>query len=126
MTALNSYDLTIKFKLIKTISEEKKSLFSVNWLNCQYFATAGGNCVSVYQVDDKNKDIKNLQSYIDSDLEEIYYCCTFTYSDKLEPLLIFAGFRGVIKCINSLTFELETILLGHGNAINDLKVNLEF
>ena len=122
MTALNSNDLTIKFKLVKTIIEEKKSLFSVNWLDTQYFATAGGNCVSVYQVDDNKKDIKYLQCYVDSDVEEIYYCCVFTYSDNGEAILIFAGFRGIIKCINCLTFELETILLGHGNAINDLKV----
>lgn len=31
--------------------------------------------------------------------------------------------RGILKCINNSTCELETVLFGHGNAVNDLRLH---
>ena len=71
----------------------------------------------------KKEDISFVQSYLDSDVEEIFYSLAFTYNSKGDPILIVAGFRGILKCINCLTFELESILVGHGNAVNDIKIH---
>ena len=53
----------------------------------------------------------------------MYYSVCWTLNLKGEPLLIVGGFRGILKCINCLTFEIEAILVGHGNAVNDIKMH---
>jgi len=41
--------------------------------------------------------------------------------DTAEPLLAVAGMRGIVKLVNCARQTVERALLGHGNAINDLK-----
>lgn len=118
-------ELAIKFKLCKIISEERKCLYAVSFSeNNGYFATCGSNFASVYQVNAESKgSVKFCQAFIDEDVEEILYSCCWTYNDCGNPLLIVAGLRGILKCINCLTFELEVALLGHGNAVNDVRLH---
>lgn len=87
-----------------------------------YFCTCGKNKVTVYQV--SSDGCQPRQVYVDEDPEEIFY--TSAWSATLEegtPLLLVGGIRGIIKVINCLTFVIESVMLGHGGYINDLKVH---
>ena len=110
-----------------------------------YFATVGGNCASVYEVG-ATRSVDFIQAYVDSgcyvwwqlsrhnnnwiiipvvdaDLEEVIYACCWGSTQSGTPLLVLAGLRGILKAINCLTFELEVTLLGHGDAVNDLRIH---
>jgi polycomb protein EED len=122
-------DLDSSFQFLASIHEEHRpqQIYCVKFCDIlldyfSYFASVGGNSSSVYVIDEGNQ-IKLIQSYIDEDVEEIFYTCCWAQNNDAEPLLLLAGFRGIIKSINCSTFELESFLLGHGNAINDLKLH---
>ena len=86
-----------------------------------HFASVGSNAASVYHIHDHKVEL--LQGYLDEDMDEIFYACTWSFNDTSQPLLAIAGLRGVIKIINCISFTTENILLGHGAAINDLKIH---
>ena len=87
-----------------------------------YFASVGSNAASVYHIHDHKVEL--LQGYLDEDMDEIFYACVWTiHHEQHQPLLAVAGLRGVIKIINCVSFTLENILLGHGAAINELKIH---
>jgi polycomb protein EED len=86
-----------------------------------YFSTAGGHCVSVYRL--VNSSVEFVQSFVDEDTEENFYCCCWAATSRGTPLLVCAGLRGILKVINNLTFEVEMALYGHGHAINDIRIH---
>ena len=84
------------------------------------FASVGGITVSVYCInEDSSCDLK--LAYIDEDTEETFYCCAWSFIE--EPILLVGGVKGSIKAINVARNELECCFIGHGNAINDVKVH---
>jgi polycomb protein EED len=88
-----------------------------------HFATVGANCVSVYNVTEQVK-FECLQVFIDEDIDEDFYCCSWAVNTvDGTPLLVAAGLRGILKVINCTTFVLEGALLGHGNCVNDLRTH---
>ncbi|XP_015790163.1 polycomb protein eed-A [Tetranychus urticae] len=87
------------------------------------FATVGNNRVGVYECLEDGS-IKILQAYSDPDSEENYYCCTWTYNDTtLDPILLVAGSKGVIRVIDPVTNDCIKHYKGHGQSINDLKIH---
>ena len=87
------------------------------------FATVGSNRISVYECLEDGS-IKLLQAYADSDPEESFYCCAWTYDDiTMDPFLIAAGAKGIIRIIAPAKNECIKHLKGHGQSINDLKIH---
>lgn len=120
----------LTFRLKRVIQEEHKPSMiycvrycDINTSLSSYFASVGGNCTSIYRIGD-NHDVGLVQGYLDEDTEEILYSCAWAATSKASSaiILVVAGLRGILKCINCLTYEVETVLLGHGNAVNDLRV----
>lgn len=104
----------------------------------RYFATVGGNQTTIYKAY-ANGTIDAIQAYADEDLEEVLYSCAWSLDPNTgDPLLATAGLRGIVKVINVcirrcvkvcidfspaavlITLSLQ-VLLGHGNAINEVK-----
>ena len=116
----------INFECIQHILEDhRKPIYCVTF--CEHFgyqhmfATCGANTVSVYSI--ANNICQLVQAYMDEDVEEEYYACTWGSTIDGAPTLLIGGVRGIIKVLNCATFVVELILPGHGNAINDLKIH---
>mmetsp|Transcript_2155 Transcript_2155/g.2676 ORF Transcript_2155/g.2676 Transcript_2155/m.2676 type:complete len:564 (-) Transcript_2155:99-1790(-) len=89
----------------------------------QYFASVGSNRATIYTIN-IDGTLSAVQAFIDEDVEEIFYssCWSISADDGINtPLLLIGGYRGYIKVIHCSEGKLETLLLGHGNAINDLR-----
>ncbi|KAK2186830.1 hypothetical protein NP493_187g00037 [Ridgeia piscesae] len=87
------------------------------------FASVGSNRVTVYECEEGGK-IKLLQAYTDADSEENFYTCAWTQDDATGlPLLAAAGSRGIIRIISPVSMQNIKHFVGHGNAINELKVH---
>jgi len=112
----------------KVISEfhNPSQIFSVQFCNLSrafsdYFATTGANCINIYKV--FQDSISLIQGYRDEDAEEVFYSCTWSFTKQSAPLICVAGLRGIIKCFDLCSLNLYSVLLGHGNAINDLRTH---
>lgn len=89
----------------------------------QIFASVGANSAMVYKVNHADDSLQLIQSFVDEDMEENYFSCDWCLAEDGAPLLAAAGNRGIIKVFNCIEFKMESVLLGHGNAINELKVH---
>ncbi|PIK47995.1 putative polycomb protein eed-A [Apostichopus japonicus] len=87
------------------------------------FATAGSNRVSVYELGDST-GIKLLQSYVDADSNENFYCVAWMYEETTGlPLLAAAGSRGILRIISPITLQCVKHIVAHGNPVNELKIH---
>ncbi|XP_043927943.1 polycomb protein EED [Protopterus annectens] len=118
------------FKCVNSLKEDHgQPLFGVqfNWHSKEgdplVFATVGSNRVTLYECHSQG-EVRLLQCYIDADADENFYTCAWTYdSNTSHPLLAIAGSRGIIRIINPITMQCVKHYVGHGNAINELKVH---
>jgi polycomb protein EED len=116
------------FGLEVVIQEDhKKPVWCLKFCNIlppfsNYFATVGQNLASVYRIGDKDT-VEVIQKYVDEDSGENLFTCTWADIGNGKPLLVVAGIRGILKVINAVSFELEIVLRGHGNDIDDLCVH---
>ena len=76
---------------------------------------------SVYRISEQGCNI--LQLFVDEDSEEYYYASCWGSTMQATPLLLLAGLRGIIKVLNCITFTVENLLIGHGGAVNELKIH---
>jgi WD40 repeat protein len=121
----------LTFRLKRVIQEEHKPSMvycvrycDINSSFSSYFASVGGNSALIYHIGD-SCNVSLVQGYLDEDMEEVLYACAWAASSKVSAsvILVIAGLRGILKCINCLTYEIDMVLLGHGNAVNDLRVH---
>lgn len=86
--------LSLDFNLEKIIIGEQIKLYAVSFCDTlpgysSYFASVGGNTVKVYRVLE-NQTVELIYGFIDEDLEEVFYCCTWcaTADGKYDASLI--------------------------------------
>lgn len=122
------HELAVQFRAAQVIHEEHRpqQIYAVRFCDIDtaytsYFASVGGNSASVYDAGTAGDRVQFVQGYLDEDVEEILYSCCWTTATDGQPLLVVAGLRGVLKCINCSTFVVDATLFGHGNAVNDLR-----
>ncbi|RIB13866.1 WD40-repeat-containing domain protein [Gigaspora rosea] len=87
------------------------------------FATVGGQSVIIAQFDNsKPVALEVLQTYIDENTEENFYCCAWSF-DPISgaPWLAVTGAQGIIKIIDSSVGNVVRSLIGHGDEINEIK-----
>ncbi|XP_052241311.1 polycomb protein EED-like [Dreissena polymorpha] len=117
-----------KFKCSNWVKEDhKKPLFGVLFntfaVDPLLFITVGHNRVSVYECLSDGK-IKLLQAYADPCPDENYYCGAWTFDDESgQSLIAAAGLRGIIRIISPVTQTCVKHFVGHGAAVNELKVH---
>eukprot|EP00112_Aurelia_sp_Birch-Aquarium-sp1_P017205 Seg397.19 transcript_id=Seg397.19/GoldUCD/mRNA.D3Y31 product="Polycomb protein eed-A" protein_id=Seg397.19/GoldUCD/D3Y31 len=86
------------------------------------FATVGSNRVSIYKCEEGSGRVTLLQNYCDSDPEENYYTCSWSYdTESCDPILSFAGVKGVIHIVSIVRRQCTKYYQGHGSSINELR-----
>lgn len=106
----------------KEIAETKPDQLDSRWRNL--FVTCNGAAVRVYEARKKQKPLL-LQVYEDEDESEVFYCVGWTYNvnGRHEWWVCAAGKKGVLRVINVQEGAVKSSCIGHGEAINDLKVH---
>ncbi|EUB58911.1 Polycomb protein EED [Echinococcus granulosus] len=106
------------------------------------FATVGANHVTIYQCRElppppegqdatSNPPIHLLQSFSDASSDEEFYCCAWSCNldarrgvakaSSRQQILAVAGKRGVIRILCPSLSKCLDSLIGHGQAVNELK-----
>jgi len=88
----------------------------------QFFASVGSNRATVYKIE-SDGSLSVAQAYVDEDPEEILYALCWTTTVANTPLLLLGGFRGLIKMVDCQNGQIPATLVGHGNAVNELKTH---
>ncbi|KAG9510001.1 Myotubularin-related protein 9 [Fragariocoptes setiger] len=131
---------TTKYRFVESVTEDHHSpIFGIQFNRYirkkQLFATVGSNRVTIYEI--QGDRIVPMQTYCDPDRSESFYCCDWsvqTPTDSsstdstennrmLTSVLLAAGAKGIIRVILPETSQCVKYLIGHGCAINDLKVS---
>lgn len=88
------------------------------------FATCNGAFVRVYEARKRQKPLL-LQVFEDADPEEIFYSVAWTFNadGKGEWWVCAGGSKGVLRVLNVQKSCVQNSLIGHGEAINDVKVH---
>ncbi|PKC71679.1 WD40 repeat-like protein [Rhizophagus irregularis] len=84
------------------------------------FAVVGGRNVIIARLDsDKPVALKVVQTYVDDDEGENFYCCAWSVDPNIgAPLLAVAGATSNIKIINTSVGSAMKALTGHGNDVH--------
>lgn len=116
----------LEFGLDVVIQEDhKKPVWCIKFCHIlpaysHHFASVGQNIASIYRI---GETIDIVQKYVDEDTGENLFTCAWTTIKSGIPLLVVAGIRGILKVINPVSFEVTSILRGHGSDIDDLCVH---
>jgi polycomb protein EED len=132
-----STSMPLEFKLRQVITEEHNppraqvaKIWSVRFCDIlpayySYFASVAANVARIYRLSDTpsgNTTVELVMGFPDEDVEEVLYSCAWGASEQGTPILVVGGLRGVLKCIDCVSYEV-VILLGHGAAVNDLRAH---
>ena len=97
------------------------NLYDERWNNL--FATTGANRATIYELlPDGHIDVR--QVYVDEERSESFFCCAWTMAQwckERRPLLAIAGQLGIIRILDLQRHRVSRTLMGHGNAINELR-----
>ncbi|VDN05954.1 unnamed protein product [Thelazia callipaeda] len=116
------------FKYLATVYEgHKKTIYGVAfspYLTVNpHFATVGENRVSIYAIAKDGNGVRLLRSFHDSAKNESFFAICWGYDTENDVHVVIAGGnRGIIRVINVVTGELVNSLIGHGDAVNDVRV----
>jgi len=104
--------------------------WALNFCKClpkdygNHFATVAVNCVTVYRIDEATHDVTLVQAWKEEDEGEVLYSCAWSSTERDTPVLLVGGTRGMLKAIDvSVSPYYVTVMLGHGNAINEICVH---
>ncbi|VDP21839.1 unnamed protein product [Onchocerca flexuosa] len=88
-----------------------------------HFATVGENRVSIYAITKDGNGVKLLRSFHDSAKTEWFFSVCWAYDTENDVHVVIAGGnRGIIRVIDVVTGDLVNSLIGHGDAVNDVRV----
>jgi polycomb protein EED len=91
------------------------------WSNL--LATTGANRATIYELlPDGHIDVR--QVYVDEERSESFFCCAWSMAQwckERRPLLAIAGQLGIIRILDLQRHRVSRTLMGHGNAINELR-----
>eukprot|EP00794_Sanderia_malayensis_P000156 gene156-768_t len=78
--------------------------------------------VFIYKCEESSGRIALLQNYCDSDPEENFYTCSWSYnSDTMDPVLAFAGSKGIIHVVSAIQRQTGKFYQSHGSSINEIR-----
>ncbi|CAG9533202.1 unnamed protein product [Cercopithifilaria johnstoni] len=116
------------FKHLSTVYEgHKKTIYGVAFspylIANPHFATVGENRVSIYAITKDGNGVKLLRSFHDSAKTEWFFSVCWAYDTENDVHVVIAGGnRGIIRVIDVMTGDLVNSLVGHGDAVNDVRV----
>ncbi|KAF5808345.1 putative polycomb protein EED [Helianthus annuus] len=129
---------TIQSPLVGSLTPYRKRIYTVTnrlpeadhpiyaivfiFINSRYydfFATVGGNRVTVYKCLEGDM-IDVLRSYIDDDEDESFYTVCWASDTGGALLLVTGGINGKIRVIDTRKENIHPNLVGHGNSINEV------
>ncbi|RGB27497.1 WD40-repeat-containing domain protein [Rhizophagus diaphanus] len=117
-----------KYCLKHTLTDPAKaSYFGVSFnhhdpQNNVVFAVVGGRNIIIARFDDNKVALSILQTYVDENEGENYYCCAWSIDPNVgAPLLAVAGATGIIKILNTSVGSAIKALTGHGGEVNEIK-----
>ena len=119
----------ISLVLISKIEQSRGPQYSIKYCHASpsyynYFGVISKNTSSIYRTDHDSDQVTLVKSYVDEDLNEELFICTWgCHPISGYPILYTGGLRGVIKGANCITNNVDVLLRGHGNSINDMKVH---
>lgn len=89
----------------------------------EVFASCGGQRGTIYECKPSGI-VKVLQAYCDPNPEEEFFVCKWSTSPATgAPLLLLAGFTGLIRVIDCHLRKIVWTAQGHGDAVNDIAVH---
>eukprot|EP00056_Hartaetosiga_gracilis_P003361 m.63046 g.63046 ORF g.63046 m.63046 type:complete len:376 (+) comp11427_c0_seq2:116-1243(+) len=127
-----------KFKLACCYKEDHgQPLYGVSFNNLVYgneegdnrdtylFSVTGTNRVSVYKYTG-GTSLELVQAYVDDSPDEVFYTSAWSYDEVHDfSILAVAGDFGLIRLVRVDTFKNYKTLIGHGNAVNELKFSMK-
>ncbi len=121
----------IEFTLDATIQEKHhKEIYSLQFCPFigydNYFATCAFGNLCIYKLlGDENQNENKVElvlAYEDQNPQEVFYCLSFVrLHGKTSPSIAVGGHDAAIKVFDVISFEIDSVLQGHGSGISDLK-----
>uniref|UniRef100_A0A915ASW9 Uncharacterized protein n=2 Tax=Parascaris univalens TaxID=6257 RepID=A0A915ASW9_PARUN len=88
-----------------------------------YFATVGDNRISVYRIPKDKPTVTLIRNYQDPAKDEAFFTvCWACDTHSNAHVVVAGGVRGIIRVIDFDSATLVANLIGHGDAINDIRV----
>ena len=87
-----------------------------------FFSAVGSNLTFIYELL-PTSDVELFLGIEDADSEDILYSCAWGSNNVGDPVILSGGKSGIVKCTNIKTRQLISVLVGHGGAVNDIRVH---
>jgi polycomb protein EED len=112
----------ISYNLLGKKKVTKSDLYSVSFRHAYeddpILVTVGANVATIFLVHANDNGLKLIHEFVDQDVKEDFYCCEWSLDSKI---FLLAGERGIIKGMDFENKTLQFALIGHGDAIHEVK-----